>query len=87
MTVRWVVLYEGQVWQAKILQAQLDGYGIPNYVPEPFLQTPNPFVIGGTPSPETGVLVPAECEEEARALLEHSADMPAEHEPDETRTP
>jgi hypothetical protein len=74
MTKQWVLLYEGPVWQAKILEAQLDGYGIPNYVPEPFLQTPNPFIIAGIPSPNACVMVPPECEEEARALLDYSPD-------------
>lgn len=87
MSKQWVVLCKGTVWHAKIVQAQLDGYGIPNLVPDPFLQISSPFVMAGAFVPDTCVMVPAECEEEARALLEHSPDMLSEEQPLAVRAP
>ena len=80
MTKHLVAVYRGPIWQAKIRQAQLDGYGIPNFVPEPDVQRPSGG-IGGAPLYQSCVLVPAECEEDARAVLDYSPDAPAEHEP------
>jgi hypothetical protein len=81
MTEHWVELYRGPVWQAKILQVQLDGRGIPSFVPEPFFQTPYPFGIAGVASPDAFVMVPPECKAAARAVLESAADKLVEDEP------
>jgi len=75
-----MVLYEGPIWQAKILQAQLDGYGIPNFVPEVELERPFGG-FAGSGQHNSCVLVPPECEDEARALLRYSPDKVVEDEP------
>jgi hypothetical protein len=81
MNEHWIELYRGPFWQAKILQVQLDGHDIPNFVTEPFFQTPYPFGIAGVAGPDAFVLVPPEREKAARALLHHAREKPVEQDP------
>lgn len=84
---RWLVVYEGPVWQAKVLQSQLEGHDIPTHVIEPQFQTPDFGMISALRLNVSSVLVPPSFADRASALVENGvaldeSDAADENEPE-----
>jgi len=66
----WHKVFEGDVWEARILQNELEGEGVPAVVTEPHYYTPNP-IVSGVSGPSSSVFVPPDRVDDARRIVEH----------------
>lgn len=71
----WLKVFEGDVWQARIVQSELEGEGVPALVTEPHFYTPNPEV-SGVAGGAASVFVAPDRIDEARRIVAHADRRP-----------
>lgn len=64
-------VFEGDVWRAHIVHAELEGRGVPAFVTEPQFYTPNPE-LNGIGGGAACVFVPADRRAEALQIVERA---------------
>jgi hypothetical protein len=65
----WRNVFNGDVWRARILQAELEGEGVPTHVVEPQINVDNLYDNNGLTYGGASVFVPARYLEEALRIL------------------
>lgn len=65
----WRNVFDGDVWRARILQAELEGNGVPTHVVEPQVYADNLYDNNGLAYGGASVFVPARYLDEALRIL------------------
>jgi hypothetical protein len=71
VTLDWRIVFEGDVWRVKILQAELDGLGIATFVPDPYVPSQDPH-FSGTPTAASALFVSSDDVERATEIVRKS---------------